>query len=162
MSDWNYAQWAEHRSDENLKHLLASGDMLLGQANTLLSLLLAGIGGALAYAMRLAEPVPASPAAWGAAAVATWLMVVAVVLIYRCIATRLTQVPYNEPRNMYKPALNLSADEIRGFEMEGVQIRIDSTRARNSVVAFWLDACRYAAAATPMVFALTIWVVAGR
>lgn len=159
MSEWNYAQWAERRADENLLHRLATGDVLSSQANTLLSMLLAGIGGALAYAMRLADPGPVSPAVWGAAVVAGWLMVVSAVLIYRCIATRTTQVPYNEPRNVYKPDLQLSEDEIRTFEMEGIQARIDITKARNSVVSFWLDKCRYAAASTPLFFSLTILLV---
>lgn len=162
MSDWNYAQWAAHRGDENLKHRLATGNVLLAQANTLLSILLLGMGGALGYAMRLADGAPYAVAAIGAAAVAAWLAVVAVLLVYRCIATRWTEVPYNEPKNVYKPELKLTADELLGFEMEGVQIRIDRTKLRNGTVAYWLDACRYAAIATPAVFITAVWVAAGR
>jgi hypothetical protein len=94
-------------------------------------------------------------------AVTVWLAWVAVVLLWRCIATRETQVLYNEPANIYKPELNLTADQVRGYEMDNVQARINATIVRNAGVAFWLDRCRYAAIATPLVFTLAAW-VAGR
>ena len=159
MPTWNYAQWAEHAAMEHLKGRLQTGDVLLAQANTLLSLLLVAIGGALAYAAALFEPEgAASPMAWGMAAVVAWLVVVAVNLVVNCIVTRPTTTLYNEPRNIYRPDLGLSEDQIRGFELDNVQIRIDRTKARNAVVAYWLDRCRYAAIATPFVFVVSAWI----
>lgn len=158
MEPWNYAQWAESAAVENLKGRLQTGDVLLAQANTLLSLLLVAMGGALAYAVKLFEPQSAaSPMAWGMAAVVAWLVVVAVNLMLHCIVTRPTPTLYNEPRNIYQPTLNLSEADIRGFEMQNMQLRIDRVRERNAQVAFWLDCCRYAAIATPPVFAVAAW-----
>lgn len=158
MPEWNYAQWAEHAAMEHLKGRLQTGDVLLAQANTLLSLLLVAIGGALAYAAKLFEPEgAASPMAWGMAAVVAWLVVVAANLVVNCIVTRPTTTLYNEPRNIYRPELGLSETQIRGFELDNVQARIDRTKHRNAVVAYWLDRCRYAAIATPFVFALSAW-----
>ena len=61
---WNYAQWAEHAAMEHLKGRLQTGEVLLAQANNLLSLLLVAIGGALAYAVKLFEPAHRWPGAW--------------------------------------------------------------------------------------------------
>lgn len=156
MSDWNYEEWAEKAGIENLKHRLATGDVLLAQANTLLSILLVGIGGALSQAIKLADPAGAAVTAWGAAATTIWLVWVAAMLVWRCIATRETEVPYNAPKNIYKPELGLSEKQLRAYELAHIQSRIDFTRARNAKVAFWLDSCRYATIATPLVFLLSV------
>lgn len=161
MAEWNYAQWAEAAGIENLKGRLATGDVLLSQANTLLGLLLVGVGGGLGYAMKLAEPGGATPAAWGAAGATVWMAWVAALLVWFCIATRETEVLCNEPRNIYKPDLGLSEQQIRGYEMEHIQSRINFTKGRNRAVACWLDRCRFAAIVTPAVFVLAAW-VAGR
>lgn len=160
MADWNYVEWAEKIGTENLKGRLAAGDFLLSQANTLLSFLLGGIGGAMIYGARIFNAAPA-PIEWGAATVAIWLAAVAVILAAQCIITRSTPALYNEPMNVYKPELKLSEMAIRQFELENVQARINDAKARNSRIAAWLDRCRYAALATPLVFAAAAF-VAGR
>lgn len=164
MAEWNYEEWAEKAGIENLKHRLATGDVLLAQANTLLSILLVGVGSALGLAIKLLEPVQQPGVAvtvWGAAATTVWLACVAAILVWRCIATRETEVPYNAPKNIYKPELGLSEKELRAYEMENIQSRINFTADRNQAVAYWLDRCRYAAIFTPAVFAFAAW-VAGR
>lgn len=162
MSDWNYAQWAHAQAHENLKHRLATGDVLLAQANVLLTALLVGIGGALSYAVRLGDGSTSTPAAWGAAAVALWLMWLGGVLLYRCIATRNTDVLGNEPDNLYFPAHNPTELQVREFELSSLQRRINTTMQRNASVAWWLGKCRYAALTTPFIFFLAAWVAGGR
>lgn len=154
MSSWNYIDWAEKAGMENLKGRIASGDALLSHANQLLTILLTGMAGALAWGVRIFSP-GAGPVEWGAAAVSAYLALLACLLVQRCIATRLTQTLHNEPKNVYRPDLNLSELEIRTFELENVQARIEATKTRNQRVAWWLDACRFAAAATPLIFAAT-------
>jgi len=161
MSDWNYAAWAERVGIENLRGRLATGDFLLQQANTLLTVLLVGIGGSAAYGIKVLEPGPAAPGVAAALAACVWMTWVASILTVRCIVTRETQALSNEPANVYKPELGLARDDILGFEIERIQERIDKTKARNKVVAWWLDACRYATLATPVLFAMFA-VVAGR
>lgn len=151
--DWNYVEWAEKAALENLKARLATGDVLHAHATSLLQLLLAGMAGALALGIQVLEP-GATAAQWGAAAVAAWLALVAVALVYGCIATRETWVAHNEPKNLYQPELNLTQTQVRAFELENIQIGIDATKKRNRKVAYWLDRCRYAACATPLVFVL--------
>ena len=160
MSEWNYAEWAEKAGAENLKHRLATGDVMLAQANTLLSILLAGIGGGLTFAMKIAGPMPVGRMEWGAAAATAWMAWVAAILVYRCIATRSTEVPGNAPLNVYKPSMNLTEVEIRNFNMELVQAQISFTGTRNAAVAYWLDRCRYASIATPAIFAVAAYMAA--
>lgn len=152
MAEWNYAQWAEAASHENLKHRLATGDVLLAQANSLLTLLMVGIGGALAHALKLLEPGNAVPTAYGAMVCCLYLVVVALVVMLECIATRNTDVLGNEPENLYLPAEGYTELHLRNFNMESMQRRINSTKLRNRAVAWWLDRCRYAALATPFIF----------
>lgn len=90
MADHFLQESAEHADIENLCGKLATGDFLLGQANTLLSLLPVGIGGGLAYAVKLAEGTPAAAFVWGMAVSTLWLCFVALVLVTKCIVTRRT------------------------------------------------------------------------
>lgn len=158
MADWNYAEWAEKNGRENLRGRLATGDFLLQQANTLLSLALFAMAGLLAYGARIFN-ADAGPVEWGCAIAAAWLCSVAVVLSAKCIVTKETQVLFNEPGNIYKPELTFSQTQVLAFEMEHLQSQINKTKSRNSQVASWLDRCRYAAIATPLVFAVAaFWV----
>lgn len=160
MTEWNYEEWAEKTSLENLKHRIATGDVMLAQANGLLSVLLIGMGGAISYGIKVFEPGPVAPSVWGAVAVAVWLMWIGIVLVFECIATRNTDVPGNEPDNIYQPEENPEGKGARKFELGSMQRRINSTKARNSAVAWWLDGCRYAALATPLVFLICTLVAA--
>lgn len=159
MAEWNYAAWAEAPSNENLKHRLATGDLLLTQANSLLTLILVGIGGSVSYAIKVFDPGAAAPQVWGAVAAAIWLIWIGVVVVFECIATRNTDVPGNEPDGIFFPAECITELQARTFQLQSVQRRINSTKARNSAVAWWLDRCRYAALTTPLIFVLvTLWV----
>lgn len=150
-----HLDWAEKAAVEHLRARLATGDTLLAQSNQLLALLLAGMSGALAVGAKVFEP-NTSAIAWGAAAVSIWLATVAVTLTLKAIATRPTQLLFNEPKNLYRAELAeaYSFAQMREFELQNIQARIDETRLRNLNVAWWLDRCRYAATATPLVFAI--------
>jgi hypothetical protein len=160
MAEWSYIDWAERIGTENLRGRLAVGDHLITQANTLLTLLVAGMGGAMLYGAKIFEPLP-SPLAWGAAWVSIWLAFIATLLAAQCIVTKPTPALFNEPKNIYKPALELTEIAIREFEMERVQERIEQAKRRNAGIATWLDLCRYAALITPLVFGAAV-VAAGR
>lgn len=149
MREWNYLQWVEHAGIEHLRECLAAGDFLNGQANTLLALVLAGMGAALVYALPVFAP-DATPLAWAALAVLVNLGVTAWHLMRRCIVTRPTWPLYNDPRHIYRPDLALTEDQARRYELDQIECRIDLTRKRNREVARWLDWCRYATLATPL------------
>lgn len=144
-----YLEWVEKAAIENLRGRLATGDVLLAQANQLLSLLMVGIAGSLVYGAKIFGDGP-GPLEWGAAATSAWLSACTVVLTFMCIATRTTQALYNEPKNLLVPGVGI--DAARFWETQLVQRRIELTRARNASVAHWLDICRYATALTPVAF----------
>ena len=144
-----YLEWVEKAAIENLRGRLATGELLLTQSNQLLSLLMVGIAGSLAYGAKIFGKDP-GPLEWGAAATSAWLSACAIVLTFKCIATRATQVLYNEPRNLLVPGISLPA--ARFWEAQHIQSRIELTKTRNAGVAQWLDRCRYAVALTPVAF----------
>lgn len=150
---------AERDGRENLRERLATGDVLLAHANGLLNLLLAGIGGALAIGRTVFDAGPAAAHVWGAAAVALYWMLVAAVLLSRCIVTRETQMLHNEPNNLYRPEVGWTYLQLRRAELRLLQDRINLTKLRNGPVAWWLDACRMAAVGAPLVFATVALVV---
>lgn len=160
MADKDLVEWAEKAAVEHLRGKLASGDFLLTQANTLLSILLVGIGGGLGYAVKLAEASALPPYTWGLAVATAWLSGVAVFLVAKCVVTRDTQVLFNEPKNLCPPGTALTLDEVVPFELENMQGRIERTNARNAGIAKWLDRCRYATIFTPVVFAIAAGAVA--
>lgn len=151
---------AERDGRENLRERLATGDVLMSHANGLLNLLLAGIGGALAIGRTVFDAAPAEAHVWGAAAVALYWMLVAGVLLSRCIMTRETQMLHNEPNNLYRPEVGWTYLQLRRAELRLLQDRINITKRRNAPVAWWLDACRMAAVAAPLVFAIVALAVA--
>lgn len=158
MPDWKYIDWAAHAAIENLKEHHSNAEFLTKEANTLLTVLLAGIGAALSYGMRVFDQATQTPMAWGAFACALWLAWVGGVLMLRCIMTRPIMPVHNEPKNIYKPTLDLSEEKIKGFELDLVQARIEAAKQRNTEVAWWLDRCRLATIATPVVFIGAAWV----
>ncbi|MEC5213293.1 hypothetical protein RCH06_001839 [Polaromonas sp. CG_9.5] len=160
MADWNYAEWAERCGREHLRGRLATGDFLMGQANTLLSLVLIAVAGLLSYGVRIFAG-GAGPVEWGCALAAAWLCGMAAILTAKCIVTRETQTLFNEPAHIYKPDLALSQTQVLAFEMENLQIQINKTKIRNLQVSAWLDRCRYGVIATPLVFSAAA-LVAGR
>lgn len=151
---------AERSGVENLKERLASGDRLAASADKLLGLLLAGIGGALALGRTAFEPGTTPASVWGAAAVAAYWCVVAVLLVRGCIMTRWTEVVYNEPKNLYQPASGWTLLQVRQGDINFLQDRIEATKRRNRNVAWWLDRCSIAATLAPAVFGLVTWAVA--
>lgn len=160
MNEWSNTRWAYETGIENLRGRLQTGDHLLAQANTLLTIVLAGVGGGLALGGAIFTP-EASPLAWGAAISVAWLAVVGVFLAHWCIVTKQTEVLHNEPSNIHRPDLGLSEQEALAFEIENIQGRIEKTKKRNAGVALWLDRCRYGVIATPVWFAATAF-LAGR
>lgn len=160
MNEWSNTRWAYETGIENLRGRLQTGDHLLAQANTLLTIVLAGVGGGMALGGEIFTSA-SSPLAWGAATSAAWLAVVGVLLAHWCIVTKQTEVLHNEPSNIHRPDLGLTEQAALTFEIENLQCRIEKTKKRNADVALWLDRCRYGVIATPVWFAV-VGFLAGR
>ena len=150
--------WAEKAGLENLKFRLQNAETLAKEAATTLTVLLAGIGGALSYAAKYYDgKPPALSLVVGATALAVWLMFLSVLLVHYCVRTLPLQTPTNEPENLYQPKFAL--DVLREVELQGIQRRINQTVKRNSTVAQWLDRVRYGAVFSPLIFLIAAWVV---
>lgn len=157
MSD--VLEWAEKAGSENMKFRLQNAEALAKESAVMLTILITGLGGALALAMRYSERANASePIAAGAAAVAVWLMISAITLVHQCIRTFDLPAPTNEPINLYQPAFPLI--KLRKVELENLQARIEDVTRRNGRVAKWLDRVRYWSVASPLVFVIAASVVA--
>lgn len=151
--------WAEKAAVENLKERLANLDQLRGQASSLLQLILVGIGGALTFAVKVFDPGPVGPLVAGALASVLWLCWVAALLVWRCLSTSRVPVVFNHPRNLYNDeAKQAGLDDWRERELQTLGNRIDGVKPIVESVGAWLDKCRYAAIATPLVFTLGAWV----
>lgn len=159
MSD--LLDWADKSGLENIRFRLQNAETLARDAATTLTVLFAGMGAALAYAIKgVAAPQGLDALAVGAMGLAAWLMVLAVVLIVQCILSTDLPTPTNEPKNLYQEDYDL--DALREAELRNLQARIEQVTARNHRVAAWLDRVRLAATASPLVFiisAAAFWAV---
>lgn len=151
MSD--LLDWAEKSGLENLNFRLQNAETLAKEAASTLTILLAGIGGALAFAVKGFEEAPPTPLAIGTAGLAIWLMITGCLLVVFCMLTTSLPALTNEPKNLYQKGFELNA--LREVELRNIQERITQTAARNHRVAAWLDRCRLLALASPLVFAIS-------
>lgn len=146
--------WAEKAGLENLKFRLQNAETLAKEAATTLTVLLAGMSGSLAYAVKYFEPAaPSIQMAVGSGALSAWLMLLSAMLVHFCIKTLPLPTPTNEPANLYQPEFTL--DLMRAVELKNIQVRIEQATTRNAEVATWLDRIRYCAVASPLVFVIS-------
>jgi len=148
--------WIEKQAAENLKFRLQICETLAKDANTLLTVLITAIGAVVAYAIKNAENNGDSTLLTGAVAMAAWLMIVAFILVFKCIMTSELMPIGNEPKKLNLE--NYTLDQIKGFELENVQNSITHTAKRNQKTAYWLDKARLATLSSPLVFILA-WVL---
>lgn len=151
MKNIETMRWVEGEARANAAFQVNCAEALERQASALLNLLLAGAGGALAYAVNLAEKHAAIWLQFGMVAVSFWLFAVAALLMVRVLWSRPIYGPANDPVNL-KAAHEMDIAEALGYELENRQFCIASNRARNDAVGRWLNICRCLATATPLVF----------
>lgn len=158
MSD--LLDYAEKAGAENMKFRLQNAETLAKEANAVLTILLAGIGGSVALVAKSIEQVHGlSPAITiGATFLAMWLTVTAGILVVFCMLSMDLPVPTNEPLNLYQPEFEF--EKIRIAELRNLDGRIKQATARNHRVAAWLDRVRLLVVASPLIFLLTslVWV----
>ena len=146
--------WIEKQAAENLKFRLQVREELAKDANNLLTILLAAIGAIVAFAIESSSEEQITPLLMGAIAMTVWLMLVATILVLKCIMTSTLIPPGNEPRNLLLDGYTLG--QIKKFELENVQNSIDQTASRNRNIAYWLDKARLSAVASPLIFILAL------
>lgn len=142
--------WVENAAIENLRLQHHTADVIARESVTTLTLLLAGVGAGVAYA---AKSVDRSALDWlsvGAISVTAYLAVLCLILVVRCL--RISPLPaiYNEPGNLLQP--DIEFEDLRRYELENMQTRINDAVRRNARIAGSLNRVRIAAALSPLVF----------
>ena len=145
--------WAEGLGYQALKARVDSGAAIAAQANTALALMLAGMAGCLVWGLKVLEP-GALPVAWGAAAVAAYLALVAMATVHWCINLQDAPALYNRPGNLV--LLNATLEQVRMGELANLDERICQQTALNARKAHALNRARLAATASPAVFILAV------
>lgn len=147
-------EWLEKAGIENMKLHHVSADNLAKDSATTLTVLLAGMGGSLAYAAKELEVGTWTWMTFGCAALTAWFAGLGFYLVVKCLmATPLPQV-YNEPQNLNVPALTF--DELREGELENLQARIKDAGARNKELAKHLNRARKLAVISPAIFIFAV------
>lgn len=144
-------EWIEKAAIENLKGRRETADILAKEAATTLTVLLAGIGGSLAYAVKLLNG-ESSMTVIAAAAVCSWLTVLAMALVVTCLKIKGIPAVYNQPGELLKRASSgESFDEWRRGELRNIQARIEIAVKRNDDTARNLNRIRILAVCTPLI-----------
>lgn len=154
-----FAEWVEERALENLRFHIQSAEMISKEANTTLTVFLAGFGGASAYTVKLADAHASTWLLSATIAFGICLLVLSGLLILFCLKIEVIPAPTNEPRNLNQPSFSLQS--MREDELENLQGRIDETAKRNERVAERLNRIRLCALLTPVIaaaVALAAWV----
>jgi hypothetical protein len=139
-------EYVEQKAEANLADRLRVAAATRAEGNLLLGLLLAGAGGSLGLGATLGL---IDPFGWPLLAMAAYLFSVATVLSLKVIAGTPYPTAGNEPDLMLGRQMPLSVNRAR--EVVTLQARIDQAAYQNEQRSRWLERCRLAACATPIV-----------
>ncbi|WP_246184245.1 hypothetical protein [Paraburkholderia bonniea] len=151
--------WVENQALENIRFHIQSAEIISKEANTTLTVFLAGIGGAAAYTVNL---VDTHATIWLISATIVFgicLLILAGWIVCGCLRLRPIPSPTNEPVNLYQPEFSLGS--LREAELKNLQTRINDLVTRNAQVADRLNRIRFCALISPIiasVVALVVWV----
>jgi hypothetical protein len=149
-------EWVEKAAIENLKGRRETADVLAKEAQTTLTVLLAGAGGAWAYAVKLLDSA-ATRGGVAALVAAAWLTLLAMLLVWWCMRIQPIPAIYNQPSKLLeRPNSGESFEEWRLGELHGIQARIDKAVARNGLYAKRLNRIRVLATLTPVLALLGV------
>lgn len=131
-----------------------NANFLQQEGNTSLTVFLSGAGAILAYAAQVAGNGPVRVAALAAS---IYLFAVAAVLVHKVLGIVDFPPSHNTPANLMQAEGTL--EELRMFELDNLQQRLEEAGDINQRRSVWLNRCRYAAILTPAV-ALIVWAAA--
>jgi hypothetical protein len=146
--------YVERAGQAHMVETVEVAGMIQREANTLAGLMLAGAGAALGYAVA----GPGEQVACVAGAVSVYLFGLVALLNWKCLGLVKFPASHNEPAHLNLPEYTLA--EIRSWELENLQARIQDAKQIVCARGLWLNRCRYAVALTPVMAAMG-WVVGG-
>jgi hypothetical protein len=146
--------WIEKQGQESIKARFATAELIAREAQTTLTVLLAGVGGTAAYASKLFEPGPAEPLVVASAAACGYLAVLSAILVLACMMFRSYPAQFQEPGNLLVPGATLL--QVRDAELLNLDERIKEATLLNETRARNLNNVRLGA-----VFAIAVFVAVG-
>lgn len=153
-ADWpKILEWVEKQGQESLKARFATAEIVAKEAQTTLTVLLAGVGGSAAYGAKIFDSGTPGPVETAAAVVCVYLVALAVVLVVTCMRFKSYPALYQDPENLMHPAYSI--DEIREEEVKNIGARITEAAGINAKRASRLNRLRIAIALSPFLFAAT-------
>lgn len=156
--------WVEKAAIENMKGRRETADTLAKEAAAMLTVLLAGIGGSLAYALKTLDG-DFSPTVVAAVGVCVWLGYIAGRLVQGCMLIGPIPAVYNQPGQLLLRAP--AGETLRNWqygELLNLEVRIKRVAKRNDLVAIRTNWLRLAAICTPLVAVYSViafWFAAG-
>lgn len=149
--------WIEKAGIENLKGRVATADTLAKEAVTTLTVLLAGSGGAWAYALKLLDE-QATTGAVAAVVAGAWLTALSMALVFLCLMIAPIPAVYNQPKKLLeRPSHGWTFDQWRLAELLNIDERIARAVRRNNSVGDRLNWVRGLATATPILSGIGAW-----
>lgn len=151
-TDWpKTLEWVYGIGVESLKARYATADVISKDAQTTLTVLLAGVGGTAAYAVKVFDGA-VTPLTVGAGAAMIYLALLSIYLITKCMAFESYPALYQDPINLLRP--DVSLDWIREQEIKLINARINDARDINSRKSARLNQIRLLAVLSPLVFVI--------
>lgn len=144
-------EWIEKQAQESLKARFATSEILAKEAQTTLTVLLAGVGASGAYAAKIFEPGTHGPLAIASTIVCVYLTGVSAALVLTCMRIRGFPALYQDPKNLMHP--DFSLDVVRELEVKNIGERIKEAKSLNEKRARLLNCFRVMAVCSPLVFA---------
>lgn len=147
--------YAERAGLDNMRERIEVAGLIQREANTAMSLILAGAGAALVFAAQGNAARPELTIA--ALVVSVYLFALAALLNWKCLGLLAYPSCSNVPANLNKP--EYATVQIKAWELENLQARIEQALTINERRSDFLNRCRFAATLTPLI-AFAAWAAA--
>jgi len=139
--------WLEGIAILALKAKQDNTDLITKESHATLTIVLSALGVICAYATKQWETDDATT--YAALTLATYYMVVAILLVQNCLLQRDYPALYNEPKNLNQP--NINFETLRMAEIDNIQKRIEEADTIILERSIWLNGVRKALAVSPIV-----------
>lgn len=151
--DWpKMLEWVEKQALDSLKARFVTAELIAKEAQTTLTVLLAGVGGSAAYGAKALELVSPGPIVAASAAVCVYLVGLSILLVIGCLMFQSYPALHQDPKNLMHPAYPLH--EVREQEINNLADRIAEAKGINDIRAKRLNWVRIAAVLSPVVFSV--------
>lgn len=145
--------WVERQALDNIRARFATADLIAKEAQTTLTVLLAGVGATAAYAAKMFDAGPPPPLVLASAATCGYLSALSAILVIVCMRLQSYPSQYQEPRNLM---VDLPLEKIRELELINLDDRIKEATLLNSRRARYLNNVRLLA-----VFSIVVFIAVG-